>query len=200
MIRLMLPRCSKTGVLLLLAILSTPASADIYVLTDEAGNQSFSDVPTDPRYKLFMREQDTVPHLAAPLSTGKKYTASIKDAANRFQMDAALLHAVIATESHYDARAVSNKGAKGLMQLMPGTARSYGVHDPFNPEQNIMAGTRYLQNLLLRFNNNLPLALAAYNAGENAIIKHGQHIPPYPETIAYVDKVMDLYQSYKSVY
>lgn len=183
-----------------LFVLCAPAWGDIYVLTDEAGNQSFSDQPTDPRYTLFMRTDDSVPSANLHVPIGQKYSASINRAAKASLIDAALLHAVIATESHYDPRAVSNKGAQGLMQLMPGTARRYGVSDPFNPEQNVMAGARYLQSLLARFNNNLPLALAAYNAGENTVIRYQEKIPPYPETIAYVAKVMGLYHSFGAVH
>jgi soluble lytic murein transglycosylase-like protein len=112
-------------------------------------------------------------------------------------LDPALLHAVIATESGYITNAVSRKGALGLMQLMPDTARRYGVTDPFNPAQNIQAGTQHLNSLLKRFDNNLFLALAAYNSGESNVVKYGTRIPPFPETQAYVPKVMRLYRKYQ---
>jgi soluble lytic murein transglycosylase-like protein len=112
-------------------------------------------------------------------------------------LDEALLHAVIAAESDYNSRIVSSKGAVGLMQLMPATARRYKVKDSFDPAQNIHAGAQYLSSLLAQFGNDIPLALAAYNAGENNVRKYRGRIPPFPETMAYVPKVMGLYQRYR---
>jgi soluble lytic murein transglycosylase-like protein len=100
---------------------------------------------------------------------------------------------VIGVESAYDARAVSKRGAAGLMQLMPPTAARFGVTDPFDPVQNIRGGTQYLQELLRRFGNDVELALAAYNAGEAAVERYGRKVPPYPETIAYVPRVLRAY-------
>jgi soluble lytic murein transglycosylase-like protein len=101
-----------------------------------------------------------------------------------------LLHAVIRTESAYNPAALSSAGAVGLMQLMPGTAKRYGVPDIWDPVENLRGGARYLRDLLDLFGNDLRLALAAYNAGENAVIKYGNRIPPYPETQRYVRKVL----------
>jgi len=121
-----------------------------------------------------------------------KYADLIAKAADRHQVDAKLLHAVIQAESSYNATAVSSAGAMGLMQLMPGTARRYGVTDREDPVQNIDGGTRYLKHLLQLFDSNLNLAVAAYNAGENAVIKYNNTIPPYPETRHYVKEVLSL--------
>ncbi|MGB2815718.1 MAG: lytic transglycosylase domain-containing protein [Burkholderiaceae bacterium] len=110
-----------------------------------------------------------------------------------------LLLAVISAESGFRARAVSPKGAQGLMQLMPATARRLGVSDPFDPEQNVRGGARYLVELLRLFNDDLRLALAAYNAGENAVLRAGRSIPPYPETRQYVARVMERYQALRSL-
>jgi len=121
-----------------------------------------------------------------------KYTDLIAKAADRHQVDAKLLHAVIQAESSYNTTAVSSAGAMGLMQLMPGTARRYGVTDRGDPDQNIDGGTRYLKHLLQLFDSNLGLAVAAYNAGENAVIKYNNTIPPYPETRNYVKEVLSL--------
>ena len=107
------------------------------------------------------------------------------------------LHALVAVESRYDARAVSGKGALGLMQLMPQTARRYGVADAFDPRQNLQGGARYLRDLLRLFDNDLRLALAAYNAVEHAVMKHGNRIPPYGETLRYVPLVLDFYARYR---
>lgn len=121
-----------------------------------------------------------------------KYTELIARAADRHQVDPKLLHAVIQAESAYNATAISSAGAMGLMQLMPATARRYGVTDRSDPDQNIDGGTRYLKHLLQIFDSNLDLAVAAYNAGENAVIRNNNAIPPYPETQNYVKEVLSL--------
>ena len=110
--------------------------------------------------------------------------------ARRFGVDPNLVHAVILAESAYNPRALSHKGAMGLMQLIPGTARRYGVRDPWNPAQNISGGTRYLRDLMKMFGD-LELVLAAYNAGENAVVRYGNSIPPYAETQVYVGRAME---------
>jgi soluble lytic murein transglycosylase-like protein len=109
------------------------------------------------------------------------------------------LHAVIRAESAYDPFAVSHKGAVGLMQLMPDTARRYGVSNLTDPVANLQGGSRYLRDLLRLFKQNLRLALAAYNAGENAVIRHGHKIPPYQETRLYVEKALRYYRQYQAV-
>ena len=121
----------------------------------------------------------------------------IKQAASRFGVDPSLIRAVIKAESDFDHRAVSHKGAKGLMQLMPKTSNDMKVENPFNPEENIFGGTHYLSLLLNRFENNKKLALAAYNAGPEKVETH-QGIPPFPETKSFVKKVLDYYKRYKS--
>lgn len=123
----------------------------------------------------------------------RPYAALLAAAARRHGLDAALLHALVAVESGYDARARSPKGALGLMQLMPETARRYGSRDPLDPAQNVAAGTAYLRDLLALFDGELPLALAAYNAGEAAVLRHGRRIPPFAETRDYVPKVLAHY-------
>jgi len=115
--------------------------------------------------------------------------AIIKEAATRYGVSEELIAAVIEAESQFNPRAVSAKGAQGLMQLMPATAATLGVEDPFSPRENIHGGVRHLRALIDRFDNNLPLALAAYNAGEGAVRTH-KGIPPYPQTRAYVRKIM----------
>lgn len=122
------------------------------------------------------------------------YAREIALAAAQAGLDDALVHAVVEVESAYQADIVSPKGALGLMQLMPGTAQHYGVADRSDPIDNLRAGTRYLKDLLQRFEGDLSLALAAYNAGAQAVVKHGQRIPPYAETQAYVGKVLERYQ------
>lgn len=121
------------------------------------------------------------------------YAELVRAAAERHQLEPALLHAVIAQESGYQTGAVSGAGAQGLMQLMPATAARFGVRDSHAPAQNIEAGARYLRLLLNRYQQNLDLALAAYNAGEGAVDAHGRNIPPYAETRRYVPRVKDRY-------
>lgn len=123
------------------------------------------------------------------------YDGLIKKAAGRVHLDPLLIKSVIHAESGFDPNAVSSRGARGLMQLMPATARRYGVFHVFDPHENIMGGARYLSDLLDRFDGNLQLALAGYNAGENAVVDTGG-IPPYDETRRYVKKVVHLYRKY----
>ena len=196
---------------LLAALAAAPAGADIYGYVDERGVAHLSNVPLDQRYYLFKKEprQQSFPGSslviidvgrAAPRRTTnvnpahrKQYAPLVSTVAKETGLEPALLHAVITVESGYNPRALSVKGASGLMQLMPETARRYQVTDIWDPRQNLSAGARYLRDLLAMFNNNLGLALAAYNAGENAVIQHGNRIPPYPETRSYVPRVMQHY-------
>lgn len=124
--------------------------------------------------------------------TDGKLDRIVREAAERHHMDPALVKAVIGTESAWNSQAVSRKGAVGLMQLIPGTAQRFGVGNPFDPAQNIEGGTTYLKSLLDRYDNNLSLTLAAYNAGEGAVDRSGG-VPKYPETQKYVQKVQDAY-------
>lgn len=170
-------------------------SANIYSFTDERGVVHFSNLPhLDKRYKLVYRGKGggmRVPGYSKISAADiAKVTPIIEAAARQNGLDPALLHAVIRAESGYNPRALSIKGASGLMQLIPETARRYGVNDIWDPHENINGGARYLRDLLAMFNNNVELALAGYNAGENAVIRAGRKIPNYPETMAYVPKVM----------
>lgn len=123
------------------------------------------------------------------------YNSIIERMANEFQIDAKLVKAVVRNESCFDKMALSRAGAQGLMQLMPATAESLGVVDPFNAEQNIRGGTKYLSQLIKKYNNNLALALSAYNAGPGSVAKHGG-VPPFPETQKYIERVMKTYRKY----
>ncbi|HWJ35188.1 MAG TPA: lytic transglycosylase domain-containing protein [Steroidobacteraceae bacterium] len=190
------------GLLCAVAALVLPglARADIYAFTDSNGVTHFSNVPSDARFKLLIAAPAESNAIVAPgktidwLARSAKYDQAIAGAAKANTVQAALVRAVIAVESGFNPRAVSKRGAVGLMQLQPATARRYGVKDIYDPEQNIRAGTRYLSDLLTRFDSNLELALAAYNAGEEAVERYGRHIPPYAETLAYVPSVMRVYQ------
>lgn len=156
----------------------------------QPGSAGWLDAPARPP----LRKAAMVPTLTRPGTTAD---AAINNAVERAAavhgVDAGLLHAVIKVESNYRHRAVSRAGAAGLMQLMPATAKRFGVADRFNIEQNVLGGAAYLKWLLARFSGDLDLVLAAYNAGEGAVQKHGNRIPPYRETQAYVVKVRSQY-------
>jgi soluble lytic murein transglycosylase-like protein len=174
-----------------------PASADIYKYEDAQGVIHLTNVPTESgvKYILIMREKRVL--LDKKLGDNmSQYDALIMKASEKHKIDPALIKAIIKAESNFNHRAVSRKGAKGLMQLMPATASSLQVQDSFHPENNIEGGVRYLRYLLNYFNGNLPLALAAYNAGENAVIKY-RGIPPYRETQVYVQRVLSYLNKFR---
>lgn len=171
-----------------------PASAQIYKWTDERGVVHFTDFPRHHGYRA-VRTEPLRPIAFTPTAITGRWEAEIARAGGRYGVDPALLKAVIHAESAFDPVAVSRAGASGLMQLMPATARDLGVDDPFDPWQNIDGGTRYLRAMIRRFPGSLSLALAAYNAGPEAVERHGG-IPPYPETRDYVQRVMRLYRRY----
>jgi soluble lytic murein transglycosylase-like protein len=193
-------RMGPSLVVLLLITAAAAARADIYAFTDTAGVTHYSNVPVDPRYQRVMAEPPSDALVAAPLgewrSRAAAYSEMIDEAARRAEVSPALLRAVIAVESAFDPRAVSPKGAQGLMQLRPATARRYGVHRPFDPRDNLRGGASYIRDLLKRYGNDLELALAAYNAGEDAVERHGRTIPPFPETQAYVPAVLKYYRRF----
>lgn len=187
--------CSILAAPLLLPAEAYAQSANIYSFTDDRGVVHFSNLPhLDKRYKLVYRGKGGGMRVAAfsrVSAADIAKVAPIIDAAARANgLDPALLHAVIRAESGYNPRALSIKGATGLMQLIPDTARRYGVSNIWDPHDNIHGGARYLKDLLAMFNNDIELALAGYNAGENAVIRAGRRVPNYPETMAYVPKVI----------
>ena len=191
-----------------LALGAGPALADIYMYKDERGVVHFTNIPNgDKRYRMVRKEETTsdytraagMPQYVMPTAELIRfYRPIIETAAKAHGIETALVHAVITAESGYNARAVSRAGAQGLMQLMPGTARRFGVQNSFDATENIHGGVKYLRDLLVMFNGNKELALAAYNAGENAVIRNGNRIPPYAETVNYVPKVLDFYSKFKT--
>ena len=202
---------------LLLLVLSTPlmmfssvARADIYGFVENGRTRLlYTDTkPSDPRYKLYKRDamgssgSEPPQRLANCCTkyasfTRSRYNSHVMAASQETQIEPALIHAVISVESAYNPRAISRAGAVGLMQLMPETAKRYGVNNRLDPEQNIHGGARYLRFLMKMFDNNLKLVLAAYNAGEEAVMKYGMRIPPYRETQNYVPKVLHHYERYR---
>ncbi|MCG8549459.1 MAG: lytic transglycosylase domain-containing protein [Desulfobacterales bacterium] len=175
------------------------ALGDIYRYIDAQGVVHFTNTPTDEGYTLYLKE--TQVHRISARSKKFKggpdaYDNIILKAAKAFGVDQALIKAVIHAESSFNPNAVSSKGARGLMQIMPQNDIFLEISNPFDPSQNIMGGTRYLKRMLTRYNKKLSLALAAYNAGPSAVDKY-DNIPPYEETRTYIQRVMSLYSRYK---
>ncbi len=181
-----------------------PAFADIYSFRDERGVVHFTNIKgLDPRYRLLRKEggpvsgSGNVARTTMPSQADiQRYAPIIETAARTYGVETALVHAVITAESGYNPQAVSRSGARGLMQLMPDTARRYGVRNSMDPRDNIYGGVKYLRDLLVMFKGDRELAVAAYNAGENAVIRYGR-IPPYSETLDYVPKVLDFYHRFQ---
>ncbi len=168
-------------------------AAEIYQYVDQDGTIHLSNVPTDPRF----RRVDPGRRALRGRIEKKELERLIGWYSRRHRLDPALLRAVIKAESNFDPRAVSRAGAMGFMQLMPGTAEALNVYDPYNPMENISGGARYLRYLLDRFDGNLKLALAAYNAGESLVLRY-RKVPPIDETRHYVRKVLRFYKTYQS--
>jgi len=183
---------------LLLAVLPA-AHADLYKKIDEKGHVFFTDKPEGSGFRLIMRtpKKGTIEYKNFQQNR-RQLTPLIRQQARQFKVDPALVMAVIHAESAYDKNAISRAGAVGLMQLMPATAKRFGVSNRNNAAQNIRGGVRYLRHLLEMFKFNIKLTLAAYNAGESAVSKYGNKVPPYPETEDYVKKVVAYYQNYLS--
>jgi len=173
-------------------------SADIYKFTDEDGVTHLTNMPTEinRNYVLLIREKRVIIKIKGDIA---QYDAMIKKASDKYNVDYALIKAVIKAESNFNHRAVSPVGAQGLMQLMPQTAAQLNVEDSFHPEDNIDGGVRYLRYLIRLYNGNLSLALAAYNAGEGAVARYHNRIPPYPETQNYVQRVLQYFEQYRSL-
>jgi len=184
----------------LFALLMSSASAalaEIYKYTDERGIMHFSNMPTNSKYR------PVVPGKKSSIIFGSsfndhQYDHIIRMLCREHQMDFSLVKAVIKAESAFNPRAVSRKGAQGLMQLMPGTARDLCVDDPFDPYDNLQGGVRYLRQMLDIFNGNVTLAVAAYNAGPGAV-QNSNTVPPYPETRMYVRRVLQYHREYLSM-
>ncbi len=189
--------CKNFNVTLLtivaVSVSATPSWADIYRYIDSKGVLHFTNMPVYSGYELFIKEK---PVVSIKYLATNRYDTYIHQASKKYGIAFYLLKALIKAESNFDARAVSRKGAKGLMQIMPKNFSKLKIKDPFNPWQNIMGGAKYLKTLLKRFDGKLPLALAAYNAGPETVEKY-RNIPPYPETEKYVNRVIKYYHILK---
>lgn len=182
-----------------------PVRAEVFIATTNTGTLILSNIPINGDHAVMIMEPAAQIAMVPEAYTGKPlfhladkilYDRMVEKIARTYGVESALLHAVISVESRYSPKAVSKSGAIGLMQLMPETAKRYGVVDPLDPLQNLRGGARYLRYLLKKYNNDRNLALAAYNAGEASVAKYGNQIPPYPETTNYVPRVMEYYRRY----
>jgi soluble lytic murein transglycosylase len=182
--------------LALVALTAIPALApasdeEIYHAVRTDGTVVFTDTPSHPS----LRKYDGDASSFRPRLSSRQLDQTILRQARRYDLDPSLIRAVIKTESNFDPAAVSRSGAIGLMQLMPDTAVKLSVSNPYDPEDNVRAGTRYLRYLLKRYNGNLRLALAAYNAGERRVDRYGK-LPPFVETHRYVATVLRYYRQF----
>lgn len=189
----LLPSASLSGLVCFLLLSVPPCHGEIYKYIDRNGTTVFTDTPRGTNYvKVILKGWvDPTPYMN-PFLVSKnmeKYKPYVEQASKDYNLPLSLLEAVITVESAYNPHAVSPAGAMGLMQLMPGTAQRFGVEDSFSPAENIRGGSKYLSHLMSLFNGDLNLVLAAYNAGEGAVMKYGNSIPPYKETQNYVRKV-----------
>jgi soluble lytic murein transglycosylase-like protein len=188
--------------LLVAALIALPffhpfsASAEIYRFIDEKGTIHFTNLPTDKRFKVYVRGRGG--YFRSTKYDCKAYDPMIREMAAKYKVDCELVKAVIKAESGFNPSAVSPKGAIGIMQLMPETAADMSVKNILSPRDNIEGGVKYLRRLLNIFNNDLRLTVAAYNAGENAVIGYNYAIPPYDETQEYVRRVLFYLRGYKN--
>lgn len=168
---------------------------DIYTYVDKKGVRHFTNVPhlESVRYSVYIKEPST--HHPDP-SSSNRYNHLIAEASRRYGVNEPLLKALIKAESNFNPRAVSKKGAKGLMQLMPENIRDFRVNDPFDPRENIMGGTRFIKRMIDRYSGKLSLAIAAYNAGPEKVDQY-RSVPPYKETEAFVERVLKYYRVFK---
>jgi soluble lytic murein transglycosylase len=173
------------------------ATAEIYKYTDARGVMHFTNMPTSPKYRPVFPGKKRSVSIGASFNE-REYDHLIRMLCREHQMDFALVKAVIKAESAFNPRAVSRKGAQGLMQLMPDTARDLMVDDPFDPYDNLQGGVRYLRQMLDTFGGDVTLALAAYNAGPGAV-QDANTVPPYPETRTYVRRVLQYRREYLSM-
>jgi soluble lytic murein transglycosylase-like protein len=183
----------------LLVASTAAANSKIYAYVDADGQRHYTDVPDNNRYRLLIlsphdRTASGDRYDAMLLARAGQYDSIIEKAALSAAVEPNLLRAVIVVESGFNSRAVSKRGAVGLMQLMPATATRFGVSNPYDPRENVHGGARYLKFLIDRFGQDVRLALAAYNAGEEAVDRNGGQIPPFTETMAYVPRVLKIYQ------
>ena len=188
--------CFFSAIFILMTVISS-VHADIYMYIDENGVMHFTNTPTSNQqdYKIYIKERASI---SAKFSTTDKYDHFISEASRQYGVDSKLLKAMIKAESDFDPRAISKKGAMGLMQIMPENFEMLDLKNPFDPWENIKAGARYFKALHERFKGKLALSLAAYNAGPTAVDRY-KNIPPFQETEEYVRRVLSYYRTFKQL-
>jgi soluble lytic murein transglycosylase-like protein len=192
--------CICSAIFIFTAVVSS-VNADIYRYIDEHGVMHFTNAPTSNQYdyKVFIKEKvAVVDSVSDQFYSTDKYDHFISDASKQYGVDSRLLKAMIKAESDFDPRAISKKGAMGLMQIMPENFKMLELKNPFDPWENIKAGARYLKTLHERFNGKLALTLAAYNAGPTAVDRY-KNIPPFQETEEYVRRVLRYYRTFQKL-
>jgi soluble lytic murein transglycosylase-like protein len=198
---------------LLFCAAASPGHAEMYSYVDGQGKRCYTNAPTSGNSQIHESQEVVISKPSSqpwpearllgrrefwPKGSSEAYNSHISLCSNRYNVDPYLIKAIIRAESDFDSNALSGKGAQGLMQLMPGTARDLHVANPFDPRANIDGGTRYFRTMLDTFNGNIPLSLTAYNAGPN-LVKQTNRIPEIPETVEYVQRVLHHYKAYKGV-
>jgi soluble lytic murein transglycosylase len=192
--------CYLFALILALIVTTTVCTyADIYLYIDADGIMHFTNTPTasDRDYRVYIKEKST--YRPSSFYSSDKYDDLITQASKQYGVDSRLVKAIIKAESDFNPKAVSKKGAMGLMQIMPENFQHLDIQDPFNPRENILGGTRYFKYLYDRFDGKLALSLAAYNAGPTAVDNYNKNIPPYRETEQYVQRVLAYYRNYKNL-
>jgi soluble lytic murein transglycosylase-like protein len=174
---------------------SSPVWADIYMYVDRQGVVHFTNAPTaaENDYHVYVKEKK-IYH--TQFYSAKNFESFIRQASDLYGISYPLLKAIIKAESDFNPQAVSKKGAMGLMQIMPENIKALNISNPFDPLENILGGARYFRKMLDRFDGQLPLSLAAYNAGPTAVERYNNQIPPYRETEEYIERVLKFYSSY----
>jgi soluble lytic murein transglycosylase len=184
------------AVMVMVLLSSTPLRADIYMYVDRDGVVHFTNAPTasENDYRVYVKEKKVY---SSQIYSPQSFEDIIRQASDRYGISFPLLKAIIKAESDFNPRAVSKKGAMGLMQIMPENIRAMNISNPFDPLENILGGARYFREMLDRFEGHLSLSLAAYNAGPTAVERYNNQIPPYKETENYIERVLKFYSSYQ---
>ena len=190
------PLFGLLAVMVMVLLSSTPLRADIYMYVDRDGVVHFTNAPTasENDYRVYVKEKKVY---SSQIYSPQSFEDYIRQASDRYGISFPLLKAIIKAESDFNPRAVSKKGAMGLMQIMPENIKAMNISNPFDPLENILGGARYFREMLDRFEGHLSLSLAAYNAGPTAVERYNNQIPPYKETENYIERVLKFYSSYQ---
>ena len=195
-LRYLNPFFGLLAAMVIVLLSSVPVRADIYMYVDRDGVVHFTNAPTasENDYRVYVKEKKVY---SSQIYSPQSFEDYIRQASDRYGISFPLLKAIIKAESDFNPRAVSKKGAMGLMQIMPENIKAMNISNPFDPLENILGGARYFREMLDRFEGHLSLSLAAYNAGPTAVERYNNQIPPYKETENYIERVLKFYSSYQ---